>query len=169
LSIFEINCEHWDPDIQQRAIEYLALLKSDSFGQIRAYSLDKMPPYSEEIQANNPLLRKIISLKQGTAAKDATINHAVKKLVEEEMFKTKSFMTDSRIKGNLNQIGKETVNLGGIDLIGMGDDDAQTAVSVGSKKSTNTMDLLGDDLLGDSVSTSGTSKDIKSHPLYSKC
>jgi len=164
ISIFEINSQHWDPDIQQRALEYLNLLKDDSISEIRNIALEKMPPYSEEIQNNNPLLKKIFALKKGvTASKDPTLMNTVNKLVEEEMYKSQSMMSDSRITQKLSTIGKETVHLSNMDLT------HSTTVTKPKPTTTLETDLLGgDDLLGVG-STTTTSKDLKSHPLYSQC
>lgn len=65
MTLFEVNSEHWDPDIQQRAIEYLTLLKDDpQVNQVRNYALEPMPTYSSSIQEDNILLRKIYTLKK---------------------------------------------------------------------------------------------------------
>ena len=85
-SVLEIHTDNVDPDLQQRAIEYLALLEDDDeVIKARKLALKKMPCFSEKIQANNPLLKKILALKLGKDMKD-------EKVIEEthqEMMRTK--------------------------------------------------------------------------------
>lgn len=162
-TLFEVNSEHWNPDIQQRAVEYLNILKDDDgFGAIRGYVLEKMPTYSEEIQSNNPLLRKILSLKKGAATSDPTVQNSVKKLVEEEMYKSKSFMTGTQINKNLNTIGKETVFLG---------EEKQSSPTKTNPppKQQPVKNLMDEDLLGGDDIPVTTSSSITSHVLYKQC
>lgn len=157
ISVLEINSEHWDPDIQQRAVEYSQLLKEG--GPIdpayTAYVLAKMPAYSEDIQNNNPLLKRIYALKAGAKTNDPTVLNELKKVAEEELYKSRSYMTQGSVARDLNTIGRESVNLGG-------------SPSKTKPSAAVTTDLLGgdDDLLG---STTESSQDIQSHPYYQYC
>lgn len=51
-----LSSGHWDPDVQQRGVEYLALLENNPTTQKRILSLN--PAFTEEQQQSNPLLRK---------------------------------------------------------------------------------------------------------------
>ena len=83
--------EHWDPDLQQRALEYIDLLKEeDETREARNHCLQPMPTYSEDIQQNNPLIRKIYALKMGANTDDATVANENKKLALEEIMKTQA-------------------------------------------------------------------------------
>ena len=59
--------EHWDAELQQRACEYIAMLElSKDDGAMQALcmsALDRMPNFSEELQTNNVLTRRILELK----------------------------------------------------------------------------------------------------------
>lgn len=59
--------EHWDAELQQRACEYIAMLqlsKEDAAMQaLCGNALDRMPNFSEELQTNNVLTRRILELK----------------------------------------------------------------------------------------------------------
>lgn len=54
--IFHMNSGHWDPDVQQRAIEFLALL--DKSPEVQKKVLSVNPAFTEEQQLSNPLLKK---------------------------------------------------------------------------------------------------------------
>ena len=161
ISVLEINSEHWDPDIQQRAVEYLQLLKEG--GPIdpayTAYVLAKMPAYSEDIQNNNPLLKRIYALKAGAKTNDPTVLNELKKVAEEELYKSRSYMTQGSVARDLNTIGRESVNLG----------EKSDSPSKSKPSAAVTTDLLGgdDDLLG--PSTTESSQNIQSHPYYQYC
>lgn len=60
-AVFQLQGEHFDPDIQQRAVEYLQITNEDQ--ELRNQILAKLPPFSEEIQNNNPLMKRICQLK----------------------------------------------------------------------------------------------------------
>jgi len=162
-SVLEINSEHWDPDIQQRAVEYSQLLKEG--GPIdpayTAYVLAKMPAYSEDIQNNNPLLKRIYALKAGAKTTDPTVLNELKKVAEEELYKSRSYMTQGSVARDLNTIGRESVNLG----------EKSGSPSKSNPSTSVTTDLLGgdDDLLGTSTSSSESSQNIQSHPFYQYC
>eukprot|EP01017_Pseudomicrothorax_dubius_P025065 TRINITY_DN2672_c0_g2_i1.p1 TRINITY_DN2672_c0_g2~~TRINITY_DN2672_c0_g2_i1.p1 ORF type:complete len:717 (+),score=215.11 TRINITY_DN2672_c0_g2_i1:67-2217(+) len=83
-NILEVHTEHWDPDLQQRAVEYLNLLKDEEdIEAARTTVLEKMPAYTEDIQSNNPLLRRIYALKMGGKVKDQTIVNEQRRMAEE--------------------------------------------------------------------------------------
>lgn len=63
-SVFESSSEHFDPDLQQRGVEYNALLEEPLAVQQLIFS--KQPPYSQEIQGDNPLIKRIYKLKMGS-------------------------------------------------------------------------------------------------------
>ena len=82
-AVFQLQGEHFDPDIQQRAVEYLQISQEES--EIRNQILAKIPPFSEEIQNNNPLMKRICQLKLTgiEKAKDPTIINQAKKNAED--------------------------------------------------------------------------------------
>ena len=82
-AVFQLQGEHFDPDIQQRAVEYLQITLEDV--EIRNQILAKAPPFSEEIQNNNPLMKRICQLKLSgiDKAKDPTIVNQAKKNAED--------------------------------------------------------------------------------------
>lgn len=55
---------HWDEELQQRACEYICMLqkaKEDpAVNTLVMNSLEKMPNFSEELQTNNVLTRRIL-------------------------------------------------------------------------------------------------------------
>lgn len=59
--------DHWDEELQQRACEYIYMIdKSAQDPKIRAlvnHALDKMPNFSETLQTNNVLTRRILQMK----------------------------------------------------------------------------------------------------------
>jgi hypothetical protein len=64
IPIFEQYFESWDPELQQRSIEYMMIAKLDgedsgipNMSEIRAKLFEKMPAYSQEI-FNNSILNK---------------------------------------------------------------------------------------------------------------
>ena len=66
--VFEQHRDHWEIEIQQRACEYLKMLdlQEQSRGESDAFikgALEKMPNFSEEIQTNNVLTKRILALK----------------------------------------------------------------------------------------------------------
>jgi hypothetical protein len=63
MMVCQMSGEHFDPDVQQRGIEYFSLLLEED--KIQQQVLSKMPPYSESVQHNNPLLKRIYNLKLG--------------------------------------------------------------------------------------------------------
>ena len=162
ISVLEINSEHWDPDIQQRAVEYLQILKDDPrVEQIKTYVLQKMPAFSEEIQNNNPLLKRIYALKSSSKTQDPTVLNELKKVAEEELYKSRAYMSSGTISKEFSSVGKETINLGGM----------KSSSPEGKAGPTTTIqeDLLGgDDLLGTST-TSSSAENIQDHPLYQSC
>lgn len=87
LPVFELLFDHWDPDIQLRAIEYHMLLSDPTAVQLRDAAFKQMPTFPVEIQDNNPLLTKMINLKAGAMAKegeDPTLSNEAHQLVENQ-------------------------------------------------------------------------------------
>lgn len=66
MPIFEFHTEHIDPDLQQRASDYLLLFRADpSVEALRNEIFIRLPTYSLETQNSNPLIKKMITLKLG--------------------------------------------------------------------------------------------------------
>ena len=67
LAAFRANADYWDEDIQQRACEYIRLLEQieggGADGDLADQALEKMPTFSDELQTNNILLRRIYKIK----------------------------------------------------------------------------------------------------------
>jgi AP-2 complex subunit alpha len=61
VSVFEQFSFYWDPDIQQRAIEYLALCRDEN-SEFRSNVVDTMPSYSEDLKKNNMLLKRLSAM-----------------------------------------------------------------------------------------------------------
>lgn len=59
--------DHWDEDLQQRSCEYLFMLDqsemSESTKELVDNALDGMPNFSEDLQTNNVLTRRILQMK----------------------------------------------------------------------------------------------------------
>lgn len=59
--------DHWDEDLQQRACEYMFMLEqseqSSAVKELVDSALDGMPNFSEELQTNNVLTRRILQMK----------------------------------------------------------------------------------------------------------
>lgn len=109
-SIFNQYTEHSDPDLQQRAIEYNKLLDDDNeeLEELRTNALLPLPCYSEDIQVNNPLLRRIYALKMGgSKTDDPTVIHETKRVIQEEMFKSRTFATNAKMRKELGAISKD--------------------------------------------------------------
>lgn len=67
LPIFEQYKDYWDEDIQQRVCEYLTMIElseqnPDSKALVEE-ALDKMPNFSDNLQTNSILTRRISKLK----------------------------------------------------------------------------------------------------------
>ena len=56
-----MSSEHYDPDVQQRGVEYNILLDEDD--AVRRKVLSKVAPYSSEQQHINPLLKRFAEIK----------------------------------------------------------------------------------------------------------
>lgn len=164
--ILEIHAEHWDPDLQQRAVEYLQLMKDEKdLDEVRENVLQKMPCYSENIQENNPLLKRIYLLKMGTNAKDSSLSVEAKKQIESnmEMFKSKSSAAQNMKSTSSNPSQAQAAAFG---------TSSGTKVNAPPPQATSTSSsLLDTDLLGDSSSSGGggTAVNLKSHPLFATC
>jgi hypothetical protein len=65
--ILQSYSDHWDEELQQRACEYSKMLEraqeDPQVSQLVMNSLDKMPNFSDELQTNNVLTRRILALK----------------------------------------------------------------------------------------------------------
>ena len=61
FSIFEHHTYHVNPDLQQRAIEYYNLC-SENFESMRGMVVYAMPTYSEDLQKQNMLIQRIVSM-----------------------------------------------------------------------------------------------------------
>jgi len=59
--------DHWDEELQQRACEYIYMMdQSNSNPTIKSlvdHALDSMPNFSEDLQTNNVLTRRILQMK----------------------------------------------------------------------------------------------------------
>jgi AP-2 complex subunit alpha len=54
--ICHMSSEHWNPDVQQRGVEFLALFGLEAGIQSRVIATN--PVFTEEQQQSNPLLKK---------------------------------------------------------------------------------------------------------------
>mmetsp|Transcript_20300 Transcript_20300/g.19229 ORF Transcript_20300/g.19229 Transcript_20300/m.19229 type:complete len:159 (+) Transcript_20300:772-1248(+) len=67
ISVFEQYQDYWEEDIQQRACEYLAILKLSEQDQdirfIASESFKKLPTFSKKLQTNSILARRILKMK----------------------------------------------------------------------------------------------------------
>jgi hypothetical protein len=77
--ICHLCTEHWDPDVQQRGVEFLALFAQDPATQNKVVALN--PAFTEEQQQANPLLKKFA--KGGRRGKEmetaaSTVKSAIK-------------------------------------------------------------------------------------------
>lgn len=54
--VFHMCSEHWDADVQQRGVEFNVLFEQENDIQKKVLSLN--PPFTEEQQQTNPLLKK---------------------------------------------------------------------------------------------------------------
>ena len=67
VTILSQYSDHWDEELQQRACEYQRMLdradEDANAKQLVMNSLDKMPNFSEDLQTNNVLTRRILALK----------------------------------------------------------------------------------------------------------
>lgn len=61
--ICHLCTEHWDPDVQQRGVEFLALFSLDH--NIQARVVAQNPVFTEEQQQANPLLKKFSKARKG--------------------------------------------------------------------------------------------------------
>ncbi len=76
--------EHWDPDVQQRGIEYIALF--DESEEIQKKVLAQNPVFTEEQQQANPLLKKFS--KKSSSAKPQTDSVPTKSTVGKSTIKS---------------------------------------------------------------------------------
>ena len=114
--IFAEYAEHPDPDLQQRAIEYNKLLldeENEELEELRSSALMPMPCYSEEIQNDNPLLRRVFALKMGgSKTDDPTVIYETKRMIHEEMFKSRTSAANSRLRKDFSHLLLSEFDLG---------------------------------------------------------
>jgi hypothetical protein len=58
--ICHLSSGHWDPDVQQRGVEYLVLMESNP--EILKKVLEINPAFTEEQQLSNPLVKKFLKI-----------------------------------------------------------------------------------------------------------
>jgi len=64
IGILQQFTDYWDEDTQQRACEYIQMLqKVDSNPELIWTALENIPSFSDDLQSNNVLLRRIMKLK----------------------------------------------------------------------------------------------------------
>ena len=67
IPVLEQYKDHWDEELQQRACEYLKMLERAGEDQAASAlvmnALEKMPNFSDDLQSNNVLTRRILMLK----------------------------------------------------------------------------------------------------------
>ena len=138
--------DHWDEDLQQRACEYLKMLDRASEDQKASLlvmcALEKMPNFSEDLQTNNVLTRRILQLKvkkgfainqeeaektmkQNMEKYKTTVSSALSKPVGESLAGMNldgpgNFKTDAKAGGgqqvaDLIDFGEEAPKQGGVD------------------------------------------------------
>ncbi|KAM3140321.1 hypothetical protein pb186bvf_007481 [Paramecium bursaria] len=89
MMICQMSGEHFDPDVQQRGIEYFQLLMLED--NIQNKVLAKMPAYPETFQNNGGAIIRILNQKYNKSEyKDSTLQNYAKKQVEEEIAKHSS-------------------------------------------------------------------------------
>jgi hypothetical protein len=116
--------DHWDEELQQRACEYQRMLEradeDENAKQLVMNSLDKMPNFSEDLQTNNVLTRRILSLK---VKKGFAINQEeAEKSMKQNMAKYTTNVS-SALTSNQPNLGNA---LDGIDLDGSSTDRFKT-------------------------------------------
>ena len=91
VPVFEAHLDHWLPELQQRAIEYHAILSTQDpkYTEVRDAAFNKMPTFPANIQDANPLLTKMVILKSGGGkakeGDDPTLDIEAKKMLEHQM------------------------------------------------------------------------------------
>lgn len=63
LPVFEQHAYYWDPEVQQRALEYLRLV-SDVDSEIAKACFEAMPTYSQDLKQKNMALKQITSMQE---------------------------------------------------------------------------------------------------------
>lgn len=62
--VFQQNTNHWDIEMQQRSCEFLAMMQiQGSQSEFINSAIEKMPSFSQEIQTNNVLTKRILALR----------------------------------------------------------------------------------------------------------
>eukprot|EP01022_Parablepharisma_sp_SALTPOND_P032971 TRINITY_DN87977_c3_g1_i1.p1 TRINITY_DN87977_c3_g1~~TRINITY_DN87977_c3_g1_i1.p1 ORF type:complete len:1021 (-),score=134.76 TRINITY_DN87977_c3_g1_i1:716-3778(-) len=64
VRLLEGCASQWDLDVQQRAIEYLSIMKSEQFESLKDEVLDKIPAFPEDFLYNNVILRSLHKLQR---------------------------------------------------------------------------------------------------------
>jgi len=90
LPIFEAHLEHWQPDLQQRALEYYTIFSNTNkeYSEIKDLALNKMPTFPVDMQDSNPLLTKMVQVRAGAKSKegnDPTLDIEAKKMLDHQM------------------------------------------------------------------------------------
>ncbi|CAD8166956.1 unnamed protein product [Paramecium octaurelia] len=100
IMICQIAGEHFDPDIQQRGIEYFSLLMEDD--KLLNQIVVKMPPYSELVQQNNPLTKRIyVMVLNPKEQKDPTLLNQARIQASQEIA-----MAEQRLQSKPEQLQK---------------------------------------------------------------
>jgi len=74
----------WDLDVQQRAIEYLHLIKSEQFDEKKTDILDKIPAFPEGFLYNNVILRSLNQLQKKTKTESESLENAAPEETKKE-------------------------------------------------------------------------------------
>lgn len=91
LPVFESHLDHWQPELQQRALEYHTILSATDpkIVEVRDAAFNKMPTFPVSIQDANPLLTKMVIMKAGGGkskeGSDPTLDIEAKKMLEHQM------------------------------------------------------------------------------------
>lgn len=119
LNIFEGYLNHWDEDLQQRSSEYYLFCKAVQTGtacggeldgnSLVKCALEQMPTYSEDLQQNNVLLRRIqkLNIHKGFAiSEEEAEKHAADKTKNLEQVQATNIAQSIVNKGapNLNDL-----------------------------------------------------------------
>lgn len=121
--------DHWDEDLQQRACEYLKMLDRASedpkASLLVMCALEKMPNFSEDLQTNNVLTRRILQLK---VKKGFAINQAeAETTMKQNMEKYKTTVSSALSK----PVGESLAGGGGAPANFKTDANAEAAAGMG--------------------------------------
>lgn len=108
VPIFEQYVESWDPELQQRAIEYLILAKMDgedsgisNISEIRAKLFDKMPAYNQEIFNNSVLMKRLKQTQSGLYSNSSKVDST-----QISQTSTSKSYNDNAIESNLDNVNR---------------------------------------------------------------